>query len=249
MTAALPSILVLAPHPDDEVVGAAIAMKRAMAQGARLSVLFLTTGIPQEAWFWERSAYRAKVGRRMDEARRVADAHGFSIAGSLDIPSRRLIEHLVEVRRTVEGFEAQRLWVPAYEGGHQDHDAANALAQTLRGRFEIWEFAEYNFAGGRVNSNQFPDGIGNVLALSPEEADFKRALLELYASERANLDYVSCRQEAMRLMPAHDYACPPHKGRLFRERFHWVPLRHPRIDWRKQAEISRGLSDFVSRFS
>ncbi|CAA6606223.1 conserved hypothetical protein [Rhodospirillaceae bacterium LM-1] len=249
MTTALSSILVLAPHPDDEVVGAAIAMKRAIAQGACLSVLFLTTGIAQEAWFWERNAYRGKVAKRMDEARQVADAGGFKIAGSLDIPSRRLIEHLDEARQAIERLKAQQLWVPAYEGGHQDHDVANALAQTLRDRFEILEFAEYNFANKQVNSNQFPDGAGNVLDLSPEDDVFKRALLGLYASERANLDYVSCRHEAMRPLPAHDYARPPHQGRLFRERFHWVPFRHPRIDWRSQAEINGRLSAFVSRFS
>lgn len=242
-----PTILVLAPHPDDEVVGAAIAMRRALAAGAAVSVLFLTTGVAAEDWPWETGDYPGKVARRRDEARRVAERLGLVIADFLDIPSRRLTGHLGEVRNIVAERQADQLWVPAYEGGHQDHDAANALAFTLRHRFHVVEFAEYNFAGGQVRSNAFADGGGETMALSTEESAFKRGLLSRYASERGNLDYVSCRQEALRPLPAHDYARPAHAGKLFRERFHWVPFRHPRIDWKRQDEINLALAHFVSR--
>jgi LmbE family N-acetylglucosaminyl deacetylase len=243
------SILVLAPHPDDELVGACIAMKRAMEADARLSVLYLTTGIAAESWPWERKSYALRVRRRHDEALQAARRLGFEVAGFLDMPSRRLIDHLDAVRAVVSKFEAKQVWVPAFEGAHQDHDAANALASTICAKFEVSEFAEYNFAGGQVRSNRFHDGAGDVVMLSREEARLKKELLGLYKSERGNLDYISCDQESLRPLAKHDYAKPAHAGILFRERFRWVPFKHPRIDWRPQAEISRCLSQFVSRFS
>ena len=42
-------ILILAPHPDDEIVACGIAALRARAAGARVFVLYLTTGIPARA--------------------------------------------------------------------------------------------------------------------------------------------------------------------------------------------------------
>lgn len=243
------TVLFLAPHPDDELVGAAIALARAKALDVAVSVLFLTTGIPQECWPWEGGAYANRVQKRREEAGKVAERLGFDIEAALEIPSRRLIDHLDGVRAVLSKLKADQLWVPAYEGAHQDHDAANALGFSLRSQFEVIEFAEYNFAGGRVNANRFPDGGGEVLTLTGEEMDLKRQLLGLYASERGNLDYVGCVQECRRPLASYDYARPAHEGRLFRERFRWVPFRHPRIDWMAQAHINAALSKFTCRFA
>lgn len=249
MTQSAPAILVLAPHPDDEVVGAAIAMRRALAAGAEASVLFLTTGVPQAAWPWEGpGAYASRVERRKAEALAVADRLDFAVEGFLEIPSRGLLERIEGIRAVVSKSKAQELWVPAYEGGHQDHDAANALGHSLRSRFVVKEFAEYNFIGGRINANSFADGKGAML-LNAEERALKRELLGMYASERGNLNYVTCENEAIRELASHDYSKPAHAGTLFRERFHWVPFRHPRIDWREQSAINAELVRFISRFS
>lgn len=43
-------VLILVPHPDDEVVGAAAAIARARAQGAAVTGVFLTTGVPDADW-------------------------------------------------------------------------------------------------------------------------------------------------------------------------------------------------------
>src|SRR5690349_16650698 len=45
-------ILVLAPHPDDEIVACGIAALRARAAGARVFVLYLTTGVPAREALW-----------------------------------------------------------------------------------------------------------------------------------------------------------------------------------------------------
>jgi LmbE family N-acetylglucosaminyl deacetylase len=242
-------VLILAPHPDDEIVACGLAARRARREGAQVSALYLTTGVParEALWPWQRSHYRARVERRRDEAMRAAALIGLASVGWLEIPSRCLIGELDEAAAAVgdalDGTAASELWVPAFEGAHQDHDAANALAAQFRDRLPVWEFAAYNFAGRRARSNRFLDARGGVVELrgNREEIALKRRALGLYASERRNLRHIRVAEEAYRPLARHDYAAPPHSGTLFRERFQWVPFRHPRIDFTPSAEIYGAL--------
>jgi LmbE family N-acetylglucosaminyl deacetylase len=247
-------ILILAPHPDDEVVGCAIAMERARKAGCEVFVLTLTSGVParDHLWPWQRPHHAERVGRRLKEAAEAALMFGFERVGAPPSrPSRALRRHLPAVRQEVAEAiglcRAQVLWVPAYEGGHQDHDAANAVGTALRHTVPVWEFAEYNLAGGRVCSHRFPGSTGTevILSLDAGEAERKKRALSLYASERGNLAHVACRQESFRPLAAYDYGRPPHPGRLFYERFRWVPFHHPRIDRTPSSEVSRQLVVFL----
>ncbi|HVH81860.1 MAG TPA: hypothetical protein VM782_20850, partial [Stellaceae bacterium] len=121
--------------------------------------------------------------------------------------------------------------------------AANAIGAGVSGRLPVWEFAAYNFAGGRVHTNSFLDARGGVieLRLNREEIALKRQALAVYASERSNLAHTRTAEEAYRPLPCHDYSAPPHGGTLFRERFHWVPFRHPRVDFTPSSEIYPAL--------
>ncbi len=215
-------------------------------------VFYLTTGVPPHEllWPWQRGKYAARVTRRRDEAIEATPLMGLKASGFLEIPSRRLIAHLdvgaAAIDRALTETAAECLWVPAFEGAHQDHDAANALAAQFRDRLPVWEFAAYNNAGGKARSNRFLDARGGVveIRLSRDEVALKRRALALYASERGNLGHTRLAEEAYRPLPRHDYAAPPHDGTLFRERFHWVPFRHPRIDFTPSAEIYAGLGQW-----
>jgi len=238
-------ILILAPHPDDEIVACGITALRARNAGAELFVFYLTTGVPprERLWPWQRTGYGTRVARRRDEALAAAELLGLKPAGFLDIPSRRLVAHLAAAAAAIDcaldQTGADYLWVPAFEGAHQDHDAANALTARCRDRLPVWEFAAYTYAGGRVRSNRFADARGGVIELCLDRAEraLKRRALALYASERGNLAHIRVADEAYRPLPRHDYARPPHAGTLFRERFHWVPFRHPRIDFTPSSEV------------
>jgi LmbE family N-acetylglucosaminyl deacetylase len=247
-------ILILAPHPDDEIVACGIAALRARAAGARVFVLYLTTGIParQALWWWRRPGYAKRLRRRRDEAWVAAARIGLEPSGFSDRPSRRLRHHLddaaAEVEQAVTTCGAEALWVPAFEGGHQDHDAANALAARFCARLPVHEFAAYNLAGGQVRANRFPGERGgeHVIEASSEDAALKWRALACYASERGNLRHIGATHEAWRPLPAHDYGAPPHPGRLFRERFHWLPFRHPRIDFDPSTAVYADIGGWVS---
>ncbi|KIL97471.1 LmbE-like protein [Paramagnetospirillum magnetotacticum MS-1] len=243
------SILVLAPHPDDEVVGFSAMIGRARASGSRVAVLWLTDGIPaaELLWPWQRSGRSRRVAVRTAEAVAAAKLLGAEAIGPLPIPTRRLKDEFAVARRAVldalDRLGADALWVPAYEGGHQDHDVASFLARGLRHRVEVFEAPLYNFAAGRVNSQCFIGGVaGQVIALTPDEQVAKRLQLAVYGSESGNLDYVQSAREALRPQAEYDYSRPPHPGLTFYQRFQWVPFRHPRIDFTTPAEVCDALA-------
>lgn len=245
-------ILLLVPHPDDEAVGCAAAVARARAEGAVMSALYLTTGVPaaDALWPWQRGSYADRVARRRAEALAAAATLGIKPLGFAERPARRLKSALgaalEEVCRAIDRARPNELWVSAWEGGHQDHDVANFLASRVADRVPVMEYAEYNFAGGAVRSQRFLDETGaeTVLRLTPQEAAAKRALLSLYRSEHKNLRHVRVEMESLRPLPRHDYAAPPHRGKLFREIFHWVPFTHPQIDAEPTRAVLKALADF-----
>jgi len=86
-------ILILAPHPDDEIVACGTAAMRAVATGAQVFVLYLTTGVPPAAdlWPWRRKEHTARVARRRAEAEASAALIGLKPIRFLGWPSRRLL--------------------------------------------------------------------------------------------------------------------------------------------------------------
>ena len=248
-------ILVLVPHPDDEVVACAAAIGRAQAAGAQVFALYLTNGcIPRDAmWFWQRKKYDAMVACRRGEAEKVAKALHIIPVGWSNRPARHLWQHMQaafdEIQDAIATYDFDQLWVPAYEGGNPDHDALNAIGQRFKLSMSVLEFAEYNFAGGKAQSQTFPfpNGSEQIIPLTDAEQESKRAALALYQSEQSNLNYVDVMRECYRLLADYNYAEPPHTGKLWYARFQWVPFRHPRVDFTKPADVSRAIGDFLSQ--
>jgi N-acetylglucosamine malate deacetylase 1 len=249
------SILLLAPHPDDEVVGCAVAVRRAQADGARFYSLYLTTGLAARSavWPWHRPRYDRRIGRRRAEARLVASEMGVDPVAFCPWPARtlkaELSSALAHIRAAIADLDIEAIWTPAWEGAHQDHDITNFLAAQFASQCEIVEFAEYHLANGRAVSGRFrlPNGQETVLRLDDEERRWKRGLLRLYRSERGNLRHIKCETESFRPLARYDYARRPHEGRLFYERYQWVPFRHPRIDFERPENVLEALASFAAR--
>jgi LmbE family N-acetylglucosaminyl deacetylase len=245
-------ILLLVPHPDDEVVACAVAMRRARSQGTQFFAAYLTTGLPSPttAWSWQRARYQERIERRRREALAAAADLGIEPLGFDDVPSRELKAHLDEARgriaRHLREVSADQIWTPAYEGGHQDHDVTNYLASLFRKQLSVLEFSEYNAARG-VLSNRLPSETGQetVLWLTGAESAWKKGLTAIYRSERRNLGHVRFVREVHRPLARHDYGRPPHPGRLFYQRFQWVPFRHPRVDFTSPREVSAAIAAFA----
>ncbi len=245
-------ILLLIPHPDDEVVGCFTAIGHARTLGAKIFGFYLTTGIPSREHLrsWQRKTYGHRQRRRQKEANLVADLLGIEPFHFNDIPSRKLKDFLKPARETlsqaIRRLEIDTLWAPAYEGGHQDHDTANFLANTLTGHALVWEFSEYHYYRGKVKSQDFfsQNGTEQTIVLDRSEQESKRQALSLYPSERGNLRHIDTSQEIFRPLTSYDYTRPPHPGKLFYQRFQWVP-GHPRIDYCQPHEVCLAFKDFL----
>lgn len=248
-------LLILVPHPDDEVVACAAAIGRAKAEGAWFFSLYLTHGcIARETmWPWKQKHYEKYVARRRAEAEKAAQALGITPVGWSARPARHLWREMSavydEIRSAIRTHNIDQLWIPAYEGGNADHDGLNAVASLLKSDVSILEFAEYNFLDGKAHSQSFPspNGSEKILTLSSAEQQTKRAALKLYASEKLNLHYVKTERECFRPLAIYDYAQAPHAGTLWYERFHWVPFKHPGVDFTKSAEVSAAIVVFLKQ--
>ncbi len=144
------------------------AIGRARAAGSAVAALFLTHGCVDAAtmWPWARRRYAEVVGRRRAEAERVAAEFGVTVAGWSPRPARHLWRELDaaerEIRVAIAAIGADQLWVPAFEGGNPDHDGVSAIASRFAAEgLSVLEFAEYNLAGGKVNSHRFPRPNGD----------------------------------------------------------------------------------------
>jgi N-acetylglucosamine malate deacetylase 1 len=141
------NVLVLAPHPDDEIIGCGGTMIKHVQKGSRLLVVYLTDG--REGRQGGGQTERPNV--RKDEAR--AGLHIIGISGSifLDYPDRQLSEHLDEcaqsLAKIIDDFKPDSIFVPNFWDVHIDHAAtAKILAKTLKtgGRestcysYEVW---------------------------------------------------------------------------------------------------------------
>ena len=248
-------ILILAAHPDDEIVACAAAIGRAQQQGSTIFVHYLTHGCVarKTLWRWQRKHYNAYVERRLSEAAKAARFLNLTPTGNVP---KRAARHLwrelskvdSELRQLVTSFQIDQLWVPAYEGGNADHDALNALASKYASRYRVFEFAEYNFYEKRARSHlfPFPNGTEETITLTPQEQENKRMALEIYQSEKRNLNYVKTEHECFRALTTYNYSLPPHPGKLWYTRFQWVPFRHPRIDFTKPEEVSIAIRKFLA---
>jgi hypothetical protein len=136
--------LFLLAHPDDEF-GCFEAIRRTVESGHRAIIVFLTNDA-------RRPDTRA---RREAESRRVLARLGVDpqcilfVGGQLDIPDSKLHNHLAVAWQGLQAiFQAEQtistVYVPAWEGGHHDHDAVHALGVLAT---EVWapNAAAYQF--------------------------------------------------------------------------------------------------------
>ena len=123
-------ILFLFPHQDDEAPVFHEIEELTRTRQA-LSIVYLTTG----------QASTAPCERRNEESLGVLDKLGVDkdqihfIGGQLGVPDGQLQKHLERLHfalvRLLEGHTVKGIIMPAWEGGHQDHDAAHLLGFAL----------------------------------------------------------------------------------------------------------------------
>lgn len=163
-----------------------------------------------------------------------ADNLRFPVLQPHDLTAQ-LPELVGAVREIVAELQPDRVYVPAFEGGHPEHDAVNFAAWEAAGLqgIEVYEFPIYHATKRRL-WNRLPvfghmlPGIGDtrVKPLTPRETRFKRMLWKVYRSQRPLFDVLLRASgdgphvfttEETRLLPLRDYMKPPHDRPLLYE--------------------------------
>jgi LmbE family N-acetylglucosaminyl deacetylase len=230
-------ILFVIPHPDDEIVGACILIRKLLREKKKISMVFLTNGVisPNQNWFWKKNKYQDFVKIRKDEMLHSLELLNIKEYYYQNIPTRTLRYKISEshklICKIIKKNKIDTIFCPAYEGGHQDHDIANFICSRLKGLCNLYEFAEYNFFQRKINSNTFFDSNNNeeTILLNHSQQKFKNKCLRIYESEKKNLDYINVDKESFRPMLNHNYSKPPHHGTLFYRRYSFFSW-HPKVD-------------------
>lgn len=233
----VPSVLVVAAHPDDEVIGCGICLRRL----GTATVVHVTDGAPRSL----EDARAAGFKRWEDYAavRRQELEQGLALAGiapeqilSLGYADQGTSHALTDLTADVAGLlreiEPDAVITHPYEGGHPDHDATafavHAACRTLQreGRTPpaILEMASYHLENGKLITGAFLAGTGRderAVVLSEEERMLKQCMFDCHLTQAAILEWFTIGEERFRTAPRYDFTKPPHEGTLHYEQFDW----------------------------
>lgn len=164
---ATPGVLVIAAHPDDEVLGLGFTISSHRASGDIVNVVFMTNGAGPD-WRANKVAQQSVADTRFIEACDALGVIGIppEFIVNLGFPDYGLLRYIPEAVRDVatllDIYRPKVVYVHAIEGGHRDHDTTSFVVQyasTLCGLNCIFEWAEYNRdvpMDGNISEARFP---------------------------------------------------------------------------------------------
>lgn len=260
--------MLLAAHPDDEVIGAG----GQYAAMGRLELVHLTDGASSHRTAWKRGwPSRGRYAAcRLQESLKAASLCGVAasatVLGARDgSASLGLVATVGKLARLLDASRPDLILTHAYEGGHPDHDAAAFVAKAacaLVPGVPMWEMTGYHAAAASDEPN-VTGSVGTVaietgrflapavpvcppevvIALDAQASRLKQRMLDCFASQRHVLAMIAPDLAAERFRPAPDYdfRMPPHAGQLLYEAQDWVHCTG--AQWRALAEeASRRLA-------
>ena len=228
--------LVVAAHPDDETVGAAIRLSR--MDPLSITILHITNGSPRD--LADARANGFETAETYEKARRAELHRAVSMIGlqpeqclQLDVIDKEACHHLqfisTQIAALLRELQPALVLTHPYEGGHPDHDSASfAVQQAVDSASDIrrpavLEFACYH-AGphGMVTGSFLETGDPTeTIVLNEDERRLKQAMLDCFRSQQRVLAGFSIDRENFRPAPFYDFTKPPHAGTLHYENHGW----------------------------
>jgi N-acetylglucosamine malate deacetylase 2 len=252
--------LIIAAHPDDEVIGAGALLSRLHCA----DVLHITDGAPRKGDFTHKAGFAGWSEYAAERQREAAAA--LALLGRdtvrvqcLAIPDQEATSNIARLARRLAELLTDYSFVVthAYEGGHPDHDATTLSVHAACCLIKecgidppsLLEMTGYHGWGGQTVRGVFiphPDaGSVAALMLTRAECDLKRRMFACHATQRTMLTHFSLEVESFRSAPRYDFLAPPHRGVLLYERHCWGITGQT---WRcaaKQALAELGLLDRI----
>jgi N-acetylglucosamine malate deacetylase 2 len=214
-------ILVLAAHPDDEILGCGGLLQRATSS----LVIFGVDGAPPhygfENTFGSLNQYSTERFSEAARALRLLRNNSFQRLNKGEgnwFVDQHLFQEFAEAYRSlvqIAGrFAPDTLVTHSFEGGHIDHDACHVLSKRLARQcnLTVLEFPLYSkAAGGKDVLQQFRDnGEGEfTLTLSRTERQAKKRMLNEYRTQKNLLRVFHLDSERFRPVDLAPAALPP----------------------------------------
>ncbi|TMQ67842.1 MAG: PIG-L family deacetylase [Candidatus Eisenbacteria bacterium] len=180
------NVLVLCPHPDDELIGCGGTLARLIAHGASVTVVHATDG-SEAASLWHAPRDIART-IRLEEARRVGERMGFADLIFWNEYNAAFVERPERVRELAQLLERLRpalIFTPFVTDIHPDHRVLSRMLARALGEGGVAR------AGSRVLSYQVWSSVPPNLACDiTEMAGLQEEALFLYATAMKVDDYV-----------------------------------------------------------
>lgn len=168
------TFLVIAPHQDDEAIGAGGSLVRAAAAGSRIEVVYFTDGaqhnapLPEEEWVQLR-AEEARAACALFDGR----IHELHVSNERPVVTREVLETFGHLIRTIKPHVLLIPWLLDVPTKHRLTNHALWLVHQLEPlpACMVW--------GYQVHNTLLPNGYVDV----SETAETKREMLACYASQ------------------------------------------------------------------
>lgn len=217
-----PRTLLLAAHPDDEVIGTTAVLP----QLQNLTIVHATDGSPEDRT--DRTEYA--------RARRIELAAALTKAGAdharlveLGFTDQHAARHLVDLTTRFMSLleNVDQVLTHPYEGGHPDHDAcafaAHAAVRCSGRNVKLIEFTSYHAGPEGLKGSEFLGKGDDTLTihLTEEQRARKREIFASFVTQADTLQYFPIAIERFRPAPSYNFTSAPHSGRLFYENYNW----------------------------
>ncbi|MGH9057702.1 MAG: PIG-L deacetylase family protein [Acidimicrobiales bacterium] len=174
--------MVVAPHPDDEVLGCA-----SMLLSSEVTVVHVTDGVPPWTAKADREGLEAQRGMECIDAWGVLSCRADRVhLGFPDLTAWQAVEEIADsLARAIDTAGCEEVYLPAYQGGHPDHDAsclAGMVARQLLRPGVVqawWVYGLYGFdEARRVCFGWLPPSLYGPTETRGEDSDLLRGKAE-----------------------------------------------------------------------
>lgn len=174
------SVLVLSPHPDDEVIGCGGVLAKHVAAGDKVKIVYMTDGGEGSH---EKTDQEELISLRKIEAERARNILGIRDFTYLEYPDGRLSASnraIFDIRYELEAIAPDVIYVPFFLETHPDHFAtSNILARALQKSAKNSLIYSYE-----VWTPLVPTCIVDI----SDVIEIKRQALKQFATQRAHID-------------------------------------------------------------
>lgn len=182
-------VLIVAPHPDDEVLGCSGLIQRLLSEGKQVDVAILSGGGKSHAGCCEIDE-STLIGSRRNLSRKAAKILGLPLENLhfLDYPDGSIVFDCSETERMkklIDTLLPESIFVPHKGEGWSDHLEAGQIVRKLAGETSGVSFYEYCVWFWYYNVWNIDRKKAFVLTMSKEELSHKNEAINAYIQPKA----------------------------------------------------------------